>query len=99
LVLLRRWRVHGLDESPVDSEAMNDALQGLCLALEPREAVRLCLESAAAIEAEIETVPDDLVRAIDESPTHFRFDRSLHRSHHLGEIEAALGLTAQRGGA
>lgn len=35
LALLRRWEARSLDESPVDPDVINDALQPFCLALEP----------------------------------------------------------------
>ena len=91
LVLLQRWRKNGVDLSPVNSDAMNDALKPLCLALEPRRAVELCLVSASAVDAALETLTPDLVAEIEASPTHFRFDRSLHRRNHLGEIERLIG--------
>jgi hypothetical protein len=87
LHLIRRWRAGGIDDSPVDSTAVNESMKALCLALPPRAAVELCLASAAAIDAELETVSPDLMAAIDASPNHFRFNRSLHRAWHLEEIE------------
>jgi hypothetical protein len=91
LVLLRRWQEAGVDESPIDPDAMNGALQSLCLALEPRRAIELCLASAAAVDAELEGITADLVEQIETSPTFFRFNRALHRNDHLGEIESLLG--------
>jgi hypothetical protein len=38
-ILLHRWQEHGMDESPVDPNMINDSLRPLCLALEPRVAV------------------------------------------------------------
>jgi hypothetical protein len=93
LVLLRRWKAQGVDESPVDSEALNGALQPLCLALEPRKAINLCLSAAAAADAELETITADLFDQIEASPTHFRFNRALHRDDHLGEVERLLAQT------
>jgi hypothetical protein len=93
LVLLRRWKAQGVDESPVDSEALNGALQPLCLALEPRKAINLCLSAAAAADAELETITADLFDQIEASPTHFRFNRALHRNDHLGEVERLLAQT------
>jgi hypothetical protein len=90
LVLLRRWKEQGVDESPIDAHAVNDALKPLCLALDPRTAVELCLASAEAVDAELETITPDLVQQIEASPTHFRFNRSLHRNDHLSEIELLL---------
>jgi hypothetical protein len=88
LALLRRWKAKGVDESPVDPDAINDALQSLCLALAPRTAVELCLSSAAAVDAELETITAELIEQIQASSTHFRFNRALHRNDHLNEIES-----------
>lgn len=90
LHLLRRWRESGVDESPVDSTAINESIKPLCMALEPRVAVELCLASAAAIDAELETIAPELMAAIEASPNHYRFNRSLHRNGHLNEIENLL---------
>lgn len=90
VVLLRRWKAHGVDESPADADAINDALQPLCLALEPRAAARLCLASAREADAALEAISPDLYEAIQASPNHFRFNRSLHRNNHLDEIEGLL---------
>ena len=91
LHLLYRWQANGVDDSPVDSQAVNESIKPLCLAIEPRAAVALCLASAAAIDAELETTSPDLMAAIEASPNHYRFNRSLHRNGHLNEIEALLG--------
>jgi len=93
LALTRRWKDKGIDESPVDSEAMNEALKPLCLAMEPRTAVQLCLSSARAVDAELETLTADFVRKIEASPTFIRFNRGLHRNDHLNDIEKILGRT------
>lgn len=94
LALLRRWKAHGVDESPLDVDAMNEATKPLCLALEPRAAVELCLASAAAVDAEIETLTDELLAAIQASGVWFRPNRSLHRNGHLDEIQRLLGREA-----
>jgi hypothetical protein len=90
LHLIRRWRAGGIDDSPVDSTAVDESIKPLCLALEPRVAVELCLASAAAIDAELETVSPELMAAVDASPNHYRFNRSLHRNGHLNEIESLV---------
>jgi hypothetical protein len=94
-VLLRRWKDRGLDESPIDPDAMNDALKPILASMDPHVAARLSMSSAEAVDAEIETLNPDLIRAIEASPTHLRFNRGLHRSGHLNEIE--LLLTPPRG--
>jgi len=90
LVLLRRWKEKGVDESPMDSDAMNGALRPLCHAVEPRQAIDLCLSSAKSVDAELETVTPELFESIRSSPTHFRFSRALHRNDHLNDIETLL---------
>lgn len=91
LVLLRRWQEKGVDESPVDPDMINDSLRPICMALEPRAAADLCLASAREVDAALATASPELVAAIQASPNHFRFDRSLHRDDHLGEIARILG--------
>jgi hypothetical protein len=91
LVLLRHWLAEGLDESPVDSRAINEAIKPLCHALEPQAALALCLASAQETDALIEQLPAELIEAVERSLTHFRFDRSLHRDDHLSDIELLIG--------
>ena len=91
LVLLRRWQEHGVDESPVDPDMINDSLRPLCLALEPRAAAGLCLASVKEVDTALAAVSPELFEAIQASPNHFRFNRSLHRDDHLGEIARILG--------
>ena len=90
LALLRRWKEKGVDLSPIDPDAINEALRPLCHAIDPRAAAELCLSSAEAVDAELESITPELYEAIQASPTHFRFNRSLHRSGHLDDIESLL---------
>jgi hypothetical protein len=90
LVLLRRWQEHGVDESPVDPDMINDSLRPVCLALEPRVAADLCLASAKETDTALAAISPDLYEAIQASPNHYRFNRSLHRNDHLGEIARIL---------
>jgi hypothetical protein len=99
LVLLQRWKEKGVDESPVDSQAVNDALKPLCHAIEPRRAIALCLASAKAVDAELEIIRPDLVERIEATATQFRFNRALHRIDHLRDIEALLPSRGDSGGA
>ena len=90
LALLRRWKEKGVDLSPIDADATNEALKPLCLALAPRAAAELCLASAAAVDSELERVPPGLIEAIQATPNQFRSRRSLHRNDHLHDIEQLL---------
>ena len=94
LVILRRWQAEGFDPSPIDAMAVNDSLKVICHALEPRTAVDLCLVSAEALDAELETLSPEFVKQMEEhaqvTDTQFRMNRSLHRDGHLNDIEALL---------
>lgn len=91
LVLLRRWQERGVDESPVDPDMINDSIQAICLALEPRTAADLCLASAKETDAALAAISPELYEAIQASPNHYRFNRSLHRDDHMNEIKRILG--------
>lgn len=94
IVILRRWQQEGLDASPMDAGAVNDALRVICQAIEPRAAIELCLSSAEAVDAEFDTLTADFVKQLEEhaaaTATQFRMNRSLHRNAHLDDIEALL---------
>lgn len=94
-VILKRWQDQGLDESPIDSGAVNDALREICHALEPRTAAQLAVTAAQKIDAELDDLSAERVAEIEAhaeaSSTQFRMNRSLHRESHLKDIEALLG--------
>jgi len=93
-VILNRWKESGLDDSPIDSMVVNDALKIICHALEPRAAAELSLSAAERIDAELDTLTPKFVIQIEEhaeaTNTQFRMNRSLHRAGHLDDIEALL---------
>ena len=89
LALIRKWKQSGVIESaPVDIVILNDALLPLWLALPPRKAARLALESAAAIDEELAQTDADLIARIEHIEGKSRVFRSIHRKMHLDEIEA-----------
>jgi hypothetical protein len=94
-VILKRWQEHGLDSSPIDSAAVNDALKEICHALEPRTAANLALIAAEKVDSEFETLSEEFVKQIEEhaatTSTQYRMNRSLHRNDHLNDIEALVG--------
>ena len=93
-VILRRWQEEGLDDSPIDSGAVNDALKVICHALEPRTAAGLAPTAAQKIDGELETLTPEFVKQIEAhieaNSIQFRMNRSLHRDGHLNDIEALL---------
>jgi hypothetical protein len=89
-VLMQRWKQQGVAESPVDTDAVNDALLPLCLAIRPRVAANLATLAAEAIDHELEQASPDLIAHIAALGDKFRLWRSLHRRTHLDQIEARL---------
>jgi DinB superfamily len=92
LVLLQRWRTSGVGPSPIDTDGVNDAMKPLCLAIPGREAVSLAVRAAETVDAELESLPEDLMAEIGAlvQQGKFRLDRSIHRNQHLDQIQSAL---------
>jgi hypothetical protein len=89
LRLLEKWEKHGVTPSPLpeDVDAVNDATQALCLALPPRAAAQLMLDTAEALDKKIEGLPPEFVAAIAAAGQHVGFGRWHHRREHLEELE------------
>ena len=94
IMILKRWKEEGLDTSAMDTGVVNDSLRVICHALEPREAIELCLSSAEAADGELARLTAEEVKQLEEhaaaTDTQFRMNRSLHRNGHLDDIEALL---------
>jgi len=90
--LMLRWKKSGVSPSPLDSDNINDAMLPLLQAIPGREAARLAIQAAEAVDAEIEQFPEDLIAGIDVlvQEGKFRLNRSIHRDMHLDQIEKAL---------
>lgn len=92
LGLIRYWKKNGVGPSPLDTNIVNDAMKLVFVAVPGREAVKLALEAAEAVDAEIEMLPEELRPGIDVlvKEGKFRLNRSLHREAHIEQIEKAL---------
>ena len=92
LELMQRWKREGVGASPIDVDIVNDATKPLCLAIPGREAVKIVLTAAEAVDAGLEHIPEALlpgITALVQEGT-FRLDRSHHRNEHLDQIEKLL---------
>ncbi len=69
--------------------AANDVALPLWAAIPPREAARLAIESAEALDRRLEKFPPALVEAV-YSQYKRGVVRALHRNGHIDEVEAAL---------
>ncbi len=96
--VLERWKhaeAHGLD-TPAAFDALaedrvNDTLTRLLILVPPEESIGQALEAALAVEQLIAGLSTDQVTAVESSVRPRLVDRSIHRSEHLDEIDAALG--------
>ena len=59
-------------------------------AIPPRDAVRLAIEAAEAMDAKVAAYPPELVAAV-EAVNERWIRRSMHRDPHLDEVDLALG--------
>ena len=93
LVLLEQWHRTGRPPramSDADVDWINDAGKPLCLALAPREAARLAVTAADAVDAAVEALPDDRLVTNASAGRPLNVRRAEHRREHLDEIDAAL---------
>ncbi len=89
LRLLEKWERQGVSPSPLpaDVDAINDAMRALCLAIPPRAAAELMIETAEAIDRKIEQISPELAAAVQAGGNHVSFKRFHHRLEHLEQLE------------
>jgi hypothetical protein len=68
---------------------VNDLSLPLWAAIPPRQAARLAIETAEALDRRLEAYPPDLLELIHAEYKRYVF-RAYHRTEHLNEAEAAL---------
>ena len=69
---------------------VNDLSLPLWKAIPPREAARLCIETAEECNRQLEAYDHDLLEKIYEHNKRWVI-RALHRNEHLDEVDKALG--------
>ncbi len=80
--------------APFDSlleDLVNDTLTPLLLRVPGEESIGPALEAALAVERIIAGLSDERIEAVQREGRLRLIDRSIHRTEHLDEIEAALG--------
>ena len=73
-----------------DAHVLNDALTPLFASVPPRDAARLAVESADAVDGLILTLTDAEIEKALALPEPPSLDRGDHREDHLAQIEALL---------
>ena len=101
LTLIERWEKDGLRSVPraideKDVDWINDSAKALCLALAPREAARLALATADAVDRRVEALSEQHMAANTAAGNPISLFRSEHRREHIDEIEHALGASGTR---
>lgn len=92
-MLAGRWSAQ--DESVIAAEHLaNDALHPYWAGVAASDIPALALEAAAKLDALIASAPDELVDAIEGTPTAYLLHRHRHRGEHLDHIERILAGTA-----
>jgi hypothetical protein len=90
LDVLDRTERAGAVEAPELDPVVNDLALASWSAIPPREALRLAVEAAEAMDARVAAYPPELVAAV-EAVNERWIRRSLHRDPHLDEVDGALG--------
>lgn len=75
---------------PAIDVIVNDILLPQWAAIPPREAARMAVEAAEALDARLENLPQALLDQVHNHNQRWVF-RALHRGGHLEEVDVALG--------
>jgi hypothetical protein len=94
-LLIARWRKDGVQDSPIDSDIVNDSVKPFLLAVPAEHAPRLALAAAEEADRAIAEISASMLSAMEDRDVHVRLDRAHHRDMHLNEIEKALGMTGR----
>lgn len=95
VTLVDRWGADGKGTPPdspgsYDEEAVdwiNDAAKPMALALPPRVAAQVAVDAAAAADARVAALSDELLAENDRKGLYINPLRADHRQEHLDEIE------------
>jgi hypothetical protein len=79
------------EENPIAVEWINAAAKPAQLALLPRRAATLAVETARTVDAAVAAMPDELLAKNAAAGSPIKLQRSEHRREHLDEIEQTLG--------
>jgi Mycothiol maleylpyruvate isomerase N-terminal domain len=78
-------------EDPIEIEWINEAAKPTQLALPPRRAATLAVDTARAIDQAVATLSDELLARNAAAGSPINLLRAEHRREHLDEIEQMLG--------
>ncbi|HTZ52353.1 MAG TPA: DinB family protein [Spirochaetia bacterium] len=90
VVLLQRWKSNGIAASPSDVNTVNDSLKPIANAMGPAEVRRVTVESARAVDAEVDSLDPAFLARVEAEGTAVKLNRALHREHHLQQMQGML---------
>lgn len=90
LVLLARWKKEGIGPSPIDIDVFNESMRPLCNAVAASVIAKMAVETAAAIDEEIDSLSPEMLANVERDGKPVRLNRGLHRTHHLAQVEKAI---------
>jgi hypothetical protein len=100
LFLLKQWQRSGRVETPrLDSQSIdsiNQAVNMIALQVPGPAAMRLALDSAAAVDAFVAEIGEGLAEGIKATGLERYLRRSLHRREHLQKIRGVLDAQAAK---
>lgn len=90
LFTLKQWQRSGEIPDTGAWEVINEAVTVLSRAIPPREAVKLVIGAAEAVDQAVEQLSPEQIAALEAAGKESVFKRSVHRRDHIEQIERAL---------
>jgi len=93
LYLVKEWQRSGMEPTvrpgPQAVDSINEAVKTISRAVPGRLAAQMALESAAAVDSELELLSGEWIDRISSAGLERALRRSLHRREHLRKIKEA----------
>ena len=88
--LLEHWQQPGFEPPRTDFDAVNAGILRIAPAIPAHAAVQMAVDAADAADRAVEELPSGVAAAIQDAGYGRLLDRSVHRSAHLDQIDAAV---------
>jgi len=90
LTLMDKWEKDGISFSAIDTDVVNEITRHLCLAIPPKAAVDLFLNTAKTLDDRIAKMTPETMANIEENGKNVHLNRAAHREIHMKDIKTAL---------
>ena len=88
--MTEHWKKERFSASPIDTHLINEVTRYFFLSLPPREALRLALDNANALDQILANLDDNYLKDMATKGTGIQINRGMHRGSLLDEIEQAI---------